>query len=512
MLPQIFHSVPARFAPVNRFSRGAFFLFVLSFFLFSWLAGGRLVLAENNNFTLSESDVVTLVLRQNLDTLAQALDPQIAQTAVTQVQSRFDTLISGQVFYDLDQSEKENIVYGTDNRALLFEARVQKKLPQGVEGAMTLSNRRDSSNSPFATAPVLYEQTLALEARAPFLKNRFGKTDRGEVAYAQAQQEITRDQSLQRVEDITFQVVRTYWNLVAAQDFLQVTQRFLTMSEEFLRVTRDKKVLGISEDPDVLAAEALVLRRKTEVLRAKNLIQDLRENLRNQLDLRGGIAPMPKEDLGLQLKKVSQETIYAEALKNRSDYQAILKEAKAQDIRIAVAKDQKLPGLDLVTSLELNEIEPEEEAFLFGSLSGVNPRWLIAAQFTVDLENRLAKSSLERGRLEKARALIRIKKLENDIAIDIDEAYRELQLQRQEEANYTAVSALEKKKLDIEVKNFSIGRSSSDIIVRFQDDYLNAERERLESELRVKQAWVRLRYLMAVLVPPEIKTLPSETS
>lgn len=461
---------------------------------------------------LDQSDVILIVLRQNLGVLSASYDPKIAATLITEVKSRFDTLLAGQVRYNLDQSDKQSIVFGTDNRQVLYEANASKVFPFGMESRAYLTNQRETTNTPFATDPAFFETRLGFELRAPMLRNRFGKSDRGEVKLAEAQEKTTTQDALNQLDEQVYQAVSTYWRLVASYYYLDVGEQFLKKAEDFLKITQAKRFIGLSEDPDVLAAEALVEQRKVEILRAKNFIEDSEDRLRTQLNLKLTDRIKPKEKLSTKFKIPSKATIFEAALRNRNDYLALLKEADAKDIRITVAKDQKLPRMDLFTSLELNSVDPSYNTVLEQTFSGQNPNWFIGLDFNLAFENRLAKSVLTRAQLEKARLLVNIKDLENNIAFTIFEALREYQLQRKETIKFAKISNLQKKRLEIEEGNYLQGRSSSDIIVRFQTDWLEAEKQRLESELREKQASVDLRRIAGTLVPENLKKFPNEQS
>ncbi len=460
---------------------------------------------------LEEADVINGILRQNLVVLSRYYDPQIAATLITEAKSQFDTQIGGVVSYQLDQSDKPNIVLGTDNRVIIYEAEASKKIPYGVQGSIGLSNQRETTNSAFATDPEFFETILSFGVRAPFLKNRFGKSDRGRVSLAKTQKEVSTQDALASVEDQVYQALTNYWTLVAAQDFLKVGYRFLKMAQDFLMVTQHKKILGLSEDPDILAAQAQVEERNVEILRAKNLIKDLQEEMANRLDLRSSDPLETKDALAFVPHAFTREEGLQIALSRRNDYLALLTEAKAKDIEISIAKDQKWPSLDLLTSLELNSVDPSYGTVLGQTFSGQNPNWTVGVDFNLFFENRLARSVLTRTQLERARLLLGIKDLENRIVLEIDESMRELQLQKDERKKFTQISDLERKKLDIENKNYFLGRSSSDIITRFQNDYLDAEKNRLEALLREKLAWLDLRRSISTLIPLEQKKIPSET-
>lgn len=459
---------------------------------------------------LNEHDVILIVLKQNLQAIAAAFDPQIARTLITQVESQFDIFIAGQVRYNLDRSDKPNIVLGTDNRQILWEAEAKKKFPFGMEGRIFSSNQHDTTNSAFATDPRFFEPRIGFEASAPFLKNRFGKSDRGEVNLAKANQLTSEQNALAQLDQQVFEAVGIYWRLVASHYYLKVAKQFQVRANEFLKVTRNKLQIGLSEDPDLLAAEALAEARQVEILRAENFIQDFEERLRNHLNLPPSGKIIPADELFTKVKIPSDMQIYETALRNRNDYQSLLQDADAKDIKIAIAKDQKLPNLDLFTSLELNSVDPSYGTALGQTFSAQNPNWFIGGRFDLSFENRQAKSELERSQLEKAQLLIQIKKLENDISTEIFEALRELKLQWQETIKYAKIADLQRRRLEIEEKNYFQGRSSSDIIVRFQTDWLDAEKLQLDSELREKLADVDLRRITSVLIPEDLKKLPSE--
>lgn len=483
-------------------------------FFFGWVLLLILALSPLKSeaaLRLDQHDVVIIVLKQNLTVLARSFDPKIAQTLITEVESQFDTFMDTNANYLLDRSDKESIVFGTDNREINMDSTFTKKFPFGMTGTAGISNRRESTNSAFATDPAFFDTRLAFEVRAPFLRNRFGKSDRGDVKVAKINKDRTEQSALFQVENQVYLSLTTYWNLVASRYFVKLTKRFLRRSREFLKVTQEKRVIGLSEDPDVLAAKAQLVVRKTEVLRANNLVKDFQQQLKNQLDLRFKDDVIPKDDLRLLKKPVTRAESMKVALASRNDYQSLLIEAQAKDVEISIAKDQKWPALDLFTSLRANSVDPSYGTALGQTFSFKNPEWNIGLNVTHSIDNRFAKSNLDRRKLEKAQLLIDIKKLENNIFLEIDESMRELDLQRQERINFRQVADLQGRRLDIEEKNFLVGRSSSDIIVRFQNDYLDAEKAHLDSELREKLAWLDLKRATSTLIPPKLKKLPGET-
>ncbi len=382
--------------------------------------------------SLKESDVVAWVLRQNLGIQADKLQPDIADTEITKAKSQFDTKVSGQVFYNLDRSDKETIVLGTDTREVLYEAKVEKKFPLGAEGAIRLTNIHNTTNSAFATDPSFFDTSIHFDVQAPFLKNRFGKSDRLTVDLSRQQKKTVEAQTLNEVQNEVARAVRQYWNWVASKEYESLARGFLKLARDFQGGTEKKKTLGLAEEVDLYGTQALVTEREAELLRAKNLYEDLRKGLLYTLNMDLEDPIRSGEVLGVPAITWDQASAMELALRLRPDYRALIEAAKSKDIQIALAQDQKWPSLDLFTSLELNSVDPAYGEALKQTFSAQHPDWLIGARFNLALENRLAKSQLKKNQLEKIQALLGIKDLENAIALEIDERLRELALQRQE--------------------------------------------------------------------------------
>ncbi|MFO1463513.1 MAG: TolC family protein [bacterium] len=458
---------------------------------------------------LGESDVLAWVVKRNLGVQAAAYDPQIAGTEITKTKGQFDTQVSGLASFDLDRSDKTSIIFGTDNRTVIWEAKAEKKFPVGVQGAVSLGNQRDSTNSAFATDPAFYETKLRFDAKAAMLRNRFGRSDKAQIALSEAGQKVSEERSRTVVEDRAAEAATAYWNWVATRYYLEVARRFLKLAQDFEGTIASKRLLGLAEETDSLAARALVVERQAELERAKNLTVDTEKRLRYLLDDPGGLSWRPKDSLRSDRRPGSKEDLLCLALEGRPEYLALRREAEAKDIQISLAKDQKIPSLDLFTSLTLNSVDPNYGTVLKESFSAQHPDWLIGAQFSLSIENRIAKGELDRGKLEKAKLLVQMQELESLIALEIDENWRQVLLQRKETDNFTRAAELQRLKMEEETKKYFLGRSDSDTIVRFQEDALAAERKRLEAELRYRLAWVQLRKSAATLLPravPESQT------
>lgn len=454
---------------------------------------------------LGETEVIQWVLQRNLGIQAASYDAPIAGTNVTKVKGEFDTKVKAEATFNLDRSDQTSIVFGNDNRTVYYDVRAEKKFPVGIQGALILSNQRDSTNSAFATDPAFFETILRVEAQGALLRNRGGKSDKAQIALAKANEKVVAEQALSFTEQRIAEALTQYWNWVAAGSYHQVAKRFANSAQEFVRNTTDKKTLGLAEETDTLGSRAQYVERQAEAERARNLQVDAEKRLRYMLDSSGEGQWTAKDPLRSPPRALSREDFMTQALASRPEYLALKREAAARDIQITLAKDQKWPALDLYTAFEANSVDPAYNQVLGETFSFQNPNWLIGARFNMAIENRIAKGELERSKLEKARVLILMKEMENLIALQIDEQIRQVRLQQKEVVSYTEASRLQNAKVQAEMEKFNLGRSDSDTVVRFNDDAISAERRRLEAELRYRLAWVELRKVTGALLPPELR-------
>ena len=133
---------------------------------------------------------------------------------------------------------------------------------------------------------------------------------------------------------------------------------------------------------------------------------------------------------------------------------------------------------------------------LIGSLQDTfdesNTEYYAGVVFSYPLERREADSAYEKAEKEKAKALVELKKIEKTIIADVDSKVKKLNAYRERAREYIDIAELQRYKLEEENKKYRYGRSSSDTIIRFQEDYLNAELQRFSASLDYMEALIDL--------------------
>jgi outer membrane protein TolC len=185
---------------------------------------------------------------------------------------------------------------------------------------------------------------------------------------------------------------------------------------------------------------------------------------------------------------------------NRSDYAAARARVEARKIELSLAGNRKWPQLDLVGSLRLNGVDGAYGDALGEIGGGDHPAYFFGGEFAWPIENRFAKSESRRAEHEKKKALFELKDVENRVAQEVEERWREAQSTRTQVKNSREIEKVQGEKWHLELDKYRVGRSSSDLVIRYQEDYLEARRQSLASLFRHRMAVLGLKLAEETLV------------
>ncbi len=467
------------------------------------LCGGvRLGLAET--LLLNQKKIIDLVLTNNPQVKISQFQIDQSKQNLIKAKSIYDTELSGNVSYNIDKSDEALVVMGTDNKTLSANLTAAQKLPLGVQGKINLSHERLTTNSLFFSDSQFYQSQVGLEASLSLLKNFLGKLDTSSIELTKLLVENAQLQHQAEVETIIAQALQSYWNLVAANYYQHWSYQFEDIGKKFLNITLNKKSIGLTEETDVLAAKASVMERHNEVLTAKNFIDIFSLELKNQLDLQFALQLRTQDAFIKKYPVPALSVLLAKAMETRADRQALLTLIDVKKIQIQYEKNKKLPSLDLFTSLALNGINNKIDKSFSETFDFSHPNWVVGLQFKLFAQNRANKADYANATLEKAKYLLLLKQLEIQIEQEVRLALQNLAFRSAQIDNFTKTVALHQQKLDAEMAKFLLGRSSSDLILRYQNDYMLTEKQRVQAWLNYHLAYVSLQLAQGNFGAPHV--------
>jgi outer membrane protein TolC len=188
-----------------------------------------------------------------------------------------------------------------------------------------------------------------------------------------------------------------------------------------------------------------------------------------------GIRINPQDSLRLYGPKVDFYESLKVAIENRKDYKKAKNEIEKKGLSLSIKKNSLWPEIDLEASFARNGLAQKYKDAFQDVFKEDNPEIFVGVTIKVPLENRLAKGQYNKAKLQKARAIVELKKTERSILTEINDLVTRVNIQTGRVLTQRRVLSLQERKLNAEDKRFKFGRSSSDILIRYQEDLLNAK-------------------------------------
>lgn len=441
----------------------------------------------SSKIVVNEGDIIDRVIVAAPQTLIAKEELGEVEAGYMSSKSIFDTNLSAESNYNRDEYQRSSAFFGTRTDTANWNVGVAKKLPIGMSTSLDWSNHRVQlfgqstigGSTVFPTGPT-YNSILNFSLSQSMMKNFAGLNDRSVVNMAK-QSLLAADLGTKyRVATIANRALSLYWQLVISNAYISARIRAVDDAINFLNITMGRKDLGTVEETDVLAARANLIGKRNGLLAAKRLSENLEKELKNLLaySVDDKIVPHDKSPKYIEGAYLNVDEGIRIALENRWDYLARKEEVKRENVNVVSSKNKRWPSLDLVSTLAVNG--------LTGSYSNTmdnvdHPNWTVGMQFSFPLENRYARADYKTAKHKKAKVLIELKKMENDIANTISELVNRVKINEKIYFNATEAKKLQREKLDKETNKYSMGRSSSELIVLYQDDLIRSEISALDA-------------------------------
>jgi outer membrane protein TolC len=250
----------------------------------------------------------------------------------------------------------------------------------------------------------------------------------------------------------------------------------------------------------MLASEANLARIKAELAIAKNDYNRTRENLKLVMNMPDGTVIEPARELLFKEKSASLGECLKTAFARRRDYLISKIDVDIRGIELKMKSNAKWPEIDLVGTWAFNGLEPEFSKAWDKATGADHSYYYAGIEINLPVENKQARSEFKKARFEKEKAVIRLRDVERKIITEINNSYEDVKAFEKSIPYVFSAVDLQKEKLQEEVKSFTYGRSNTKRIIDYQNDLLNAQREKTEYLYRHKAAVVDLERAMNVII------------
>lgn len=424
---------------------------------------------------LSLEDVSRLALENSLDIQIVRYDAYISRTSLADAQSIFDTIFSAEAGYTRNKKVQASALAGSYSKEHSFSLGLEKKLPTGTTMSLDAAATKKRTDSTYTTLNPYNEALVELTVKQELGKNFFGLADRADIKLTKLDIENSEFTSLDDIEEILYRAQKAYWNLVLRDEEAGIWEDMFKSAKRLYEIYQNKYSIGLVEESELLAIEALVHTRESDLVVA-GLRQATAKNnllfLLNRGDFKDKVKP--KDELSSDTATVDLYRMLKESINSRRDYKRIKNELEKSEIDLVVKKNALWPQIDLEATFARNNINAQRSSAWEGISGNSNDEIFLRLTIEVPLENREAKAELEKVRLEESQLLLRLKRVERLILQEINDKVNQVNASDNQVRLYESITKLHQKKLDNQIKRIGYGRSNADTLIQYEEDLLKA--------------------------------------
>jgi len=457
------------------------------------LAVSAIGICQEDAVYLNLREVSELALSNNFDIQLAQFDAQYEEADLYRALAIYDAVIEAEAKYTDDKTKTGSSLAGTASDTREVNLGISKKFETGTTAEVDFENTRGWSNSPFATINPAYDSSLKLKLTQELGKNLFGIKDRSDVRITEIDIENAHYTSLDKIEQKLADVHKTYWRVAKYLKSAAIRDDMLFKARELFDTNKDKIERGIIEKPQLLSSKANLKQKEIDLILAENDVEYYKNKLKLLLNLDDrDKAILPKDSLEVDVSPPELNKALRAAFGLHRDYLKAKNEIKSKRIKLVMKENNLWPEINLEGSITRNGLDDSFSQAAQEIFSEENPEYFLGVSVKFPIENREAKSEFDKTRVEKAKAIVNLKRIEREIFIEISDAVRDCKIFNERLKKQKNVLELQKEKLTAEVKRYKYGRSDTDTIIRYQDDLLASELLYTQAILEYREALIEL--------------------
>jgi outer membrane protein len=469
--------------------------------------------------SLTTGDIVRLLLENNVDVSVNRLTPLSRLYTVTTLSRRFEPRFYAIANMDRVNSPSRNQLAGALSLLELthnFQLGVDQELKTGTIYGANLDFVRGSSNSAFSVFNPYYNGLITYSLTQHILRDFGRAVNTHEIRIARNNHRMSELDFELQVVDLVTQALVLYWDLKFAGEDVKVKQRSLDLANKTLSENRVQVEIGTLAPIDLVQAEADVAQRNDALVSAQYNVELLQDELKKMiardidpvltLTRLSPIDPVrrPENENILSLQSSLQYALESRRELKLADY-----DLANRDIDIQYLKNQKKPILDITASYSqtglggrqnirsalgegtIIETIPGGAGDVFNQLFGFNHvGYATGFNLRIPLRNDAARADYDRAINERQISTNQKAATAQQIALEVRNAYTEIQMTRARVATSRTVRELAFRKLDAEQTKFELGTSTIRFVLEEQRNLAQAETDEIQALVNYTKALI----------------------
>lgn len=459
--------------------------------------------------SLGVQEFIKLVKEKNERITLQRLEWDVSKDAIKGERSIFEPFFVGSAGHE--QNRQRNTVEELIARSSLlgpseifqernndYNAAIEGMLHPGTRLRLGYDLRDISNNLSEPVAPGIsqYQTFMGITVEQPILKNAGIKTNTSNIRIAEKDADISFQSYRQELMEEIFQAASAYWDLYLAQEKYKVRQNSVRLAEELLKNNQEWVKVGRMAETEAIEAEAGLALRKSLSRAAEQGVVSTMNRVRtffsssaaeDKVSVRATDVPIMEKEVAVF------ESSLKRAFKLRPEYISTLEKIEREGIRIAFAKNQRWPQLDLKGSYGLNGLKSSADESFHDATSGDFPSYTIGLALKIPIGGGWkSQSDLRIAEKRKEQVLHELKAIEVALANGTETAVKNIYSSKDQAQYHEKGVVLRQRLLEVEVARFEAGRSDSRRLLEREGDLLLSKEAVLESLVNLKKAGLEL--------------------
>jgi outer membrane protein len=474
---------------------------------------------------ISLRDAVILTLENNSSIRVQETQVDTSKFSLLGLHSPFDPVVTSSYNVTSTISPPYSTLQGTGglninvkDTAKFFQFNYSQTFESGTNVQATVTNSYNSINSSFYLLNPYIDSTLSFQATQPLLRNGWLFANRAPLIIARRNLQQTQAAFAAQVNTNILQAVQQYWAVIEARGNLEVARRSMDAAEATYK--HDKRALELGALPplDIYRSESQVASRRVQVIQSEYAVKEAEDVLRmtigadqdpyfQAIDMELTEKPEPDGEL----LTIDVATALRQALDGRPEFVAARAALSADDARIRLAQNHRLPELDLmalyaangVGGAQINASGQTTSTSSFNQLFGFGyPTYEAQLTLTLPIKNRAAQAELGSALVSRSNDLYSQRQIHEQVALDVSNAVHQLEQAKLSIAAGKDALELARKTMAAEQRKYELGSSTIFLVLEAQTELAAAEQSLIQAEVGYQIAVAGIDHATGKLLQP----------
>lgn len=308
------------------------------------------------------------------------------------------------------------------------------------------------------------------------------------------------------VMNVMAQVQDAYYELIYAREFVRVEEKLLQVRQRYYDETKRKVEVGTLPQLEEKLAQSEVAKVQAALISARNNVE-LRQNalktlLGDDFVSSVGVTIIPTDSLMVLPETMNLQESWQRGLSKRPDVAQTRVTVQIAEANLKYRWNQLFPALDFVASYGLRGVSTSSSNRLssasdtLGQIRGFNnPSEAIGVIFSMPIGRVNERASYASSKESRAQAMIKLKKLEELVLRQIDDAVKNVKTSLESVAATRLAREYAQAALEAEEKKLAAGRSTLYVVLQLQGDLAATASAELRAKANYNQALAQLYFV-----------------